>query len=169
MKSTLIYFYFILFLSTAAFAQNPQSTGSNSPGENEDNYQNQESEGGSIESQYSNLEKRIQMNSEKIEPLYFIEEEVIAYGGGYEKVTRKVKKNIYEAGQILLDSHNAALNNLPNHDLDSRIEVLREINKVQDQLLYFATVKKTRPTEKKLKKLESPSDISIIFFQKVQN
>ena len=168
MKSSIIYLISILTLATNLVAQEPQSEGTNSPGENITTYDNNETEL-SIESQYTRLQSRTEIKKNKIEPLYFVEEQVMAYGGGFETVTRKVKTTIYGAGQILLDDHYKTLNSLSSQDIESRIEVLREISEVQDQLLYFAEAKKTRSVKKQLKKLEKPEEIEPIFFQKVKN
>ncbi|MEQ8904418.1 hypothetical protein [Ekhidna sp.] len=166
MKSTLIYLTFLLF-SGSVFCQTANNEETNSPGEktqvNKTNSTN--SNPSSVEEKHYAIVQEIQTNNTKIESLYFKDEEVYAaYGGGTEIITREYKKHIYKAGQTLIESSQSKLDQLSPSNYDERLPLLKEINKAQNQLLYFIKIDKTRSIEKKLKKLKTPEDIYPVFF-----
>ncbi|WP_425390924.1 hypothetical protein [Ekhidna sp.] len=162
MKSTFIYFIVFLSITTISFAQQNQNSGISSPGEKVEASTNTGS-GQVQEYDTEILEKRIERRKKSIKSLYIIEEEIAkAYGTGTQTVTKKLKKHIYRAGQKLIDSYEGQLSEANSEE--DKVEILNEITKVQDQLIYFSKQEKTRPVEKKLKKLKTPQEISEVFF-----
>lgn len=155
----------LVLISGTIFCQTGSNDELSSPGEK----QMKTSDSYSIEEKCNDIKLSVESNKKKIESLYFKDEEVyVAYGGGTEIITREYKKHIYRAGEKLLEVNNEKLNSLSPTDYDGRLTYLKEINKIQDQLLYFISIDKTRSIEKKLKKLKTPEEIYPVFFTELK-
>jgi hypothetical protein len=165
MKSFLTYFLSILFIISSATSYSQENGESNSPGENE--YISKGSSSSKVlEEKCIELENETNVKSERIQKLYFFQQEVLdSYGGGTQTITKSIKKNIFNAGEILIDEQREKILDLPFNDYSSRLESLRKIEKIQDKLISYSGNKNTRQIEKNLKRLKDANLIEPIFFQ----
>ena len=163
MKSSLVSFVLILSITTL-IAQTSSNSDLNSPGEKIEN-SNIYSNSLSQKEQVQKLRDNIEQDAEKIKSLYFIEKEVfVAYADASQKMTQELKKHIFKAGQILIEHNELAASRVSENNFGEQLRYLKEISKIQDQLEFFSKQKKTRPIEKKLKKLKTAEEIYPIFF-----
>lgn len=161
MKNTLICFLSVLLVNVS-LAQTEPTTPS-TPGEMSDGTGLASS---ITEDDYKALEIKLEKRAEKVKSKYFIEKEVFnSYNSTYSTTTVAVKSKIYRAGQILLDDQNNELSQIPEENFQSRYVALKKIDAIYDRLMYFSKQENTRPTEKLLKKLKEPSEISEVFFR----
>lgn len=170
MKSILLSFVLIIILISPNFGQNPNGGEPNSPGEKVN--VKTKSNFSFLEKEYSELELKVEADSQKIQSLYFVEEEVaMEYGayatGGTKTTIRHYKKKIYKAGQILIEHNKSQLSKLKPNELTERIDLLKEISRTQGQLIYFSNQENTRAIEKTLKKLKTPEKIHPVFFEEL--
>ena len=165
MKSKLTYLICVIS-SFLIFAQTPETAG-NTPGENtEVNISSEESATEKVRS----LSNKIQRKKKKLEGLYLVEEETLEqYGGGTQVIRRELKKNIYKAGNILIADQEEKLKATDQGNIGARLEILKDIDKIQSKLIYYINEPKTRPVEKQLKKLKTPEEIYPIFMNGVIN
>lgn len=161
MKNTLICFLSVLLINVAV-AQTETTTPS-TPGEMSDGTGLTSS---ITEDDYKALVIKLEQRAEKVKSKYFLEKEVFnSYNSTYSTTTVAVKSKIYRAGQVLLDDQNNELNQIPEENFQSRYVTLKKIDAIYDRLMYFSKQENTRPTEKLLKKLKEPSEISEVFFR----
>ncbi len=159
MKSKFTYLICVI-LPFFMYAQTP--TMESSPGES--TYSDTNSNESSIE-RVRSLRNKIERKKEKLEGLYIIEEETLAtYGGGTRIIKTEVKKHIYRTGKILITDQENKLLSVDEKDYEKRLEILKEIDRVQGKLHFYITQRNTRPTEKLLKKLKDPEEIRPVFF-----
>lgn len=165
MKSILTYFLSILLIifSTSSYSQIKSE--SNSPGGNQQ-INNKSSSPQILEEKCLALENAINIKNERIQKLYFFQQKVLdSYGGGSQTITKSIKRNIFKAGQTLIDAQRENINNLPLNNVSNKLESLREIEKIQDRLIFYSGIEKSRPIEKRLKKLKTPQTIEPVFFE----
>ncbi|SNT26822.1 hypothetical protein SAMN05421640_3059 [Ekhidna lutea] len=164
MKSSSIYLIVFLLSVFFASAQDQRNSEINSPGEKPE-ARTESSSSESLKEQCISLESKIERRKETIQSFYFIEKEVfVGYGEGSQVMTQAIKKHIYKAGQTLIDYRQAQINALDDNNYTDKVDLLREIDRVHDQLIHFSKQEKTRTIEKKLRKLKTQDEIAPVFF-----
>ena len=137
-----------------------QTNNLESPGENTEIAETPNATAFSIASYHDLLEK-IELKAKKTKPLYFEEvQQEGSYGVEAKTITRRVKKHIYNAGQLLISHEEKGMTGVPKNDMAA----YRRISETYDRLLYLGTQDNTKSLEKQLKKAGDVETTQSLFF-----